>query len=138
MELDAHLAREDVRERRLAEPGRAAEQDVIERLAASARGLDEDPEVLLVLVLPDVLVERASGERGDRSASRPAVSLAARTRCSSGAGLAERGGDFFMERDGLPAQYGNPCSGTTAIVVLEASKSPPCGAPVKTTAAVLE
>ena len=55
---DAHLVREDVRERRLAEAGRAAEEDVIERLAAAARRLDEDPEVVLVLALPDVLVER--------------------------------------------------------------------------------
>ena len=61
-ELRAHLVGQDVRERRLAEAGRAAEEDVIERLAAAARGLDEDAQVLLVLLLADVLVERRRAE----------------------------------------------------------------------------
>jgi hypothetical protein len=62
VERDAHLLREDVRERRLSEAGRAAEKDVIERLFAAPRGLDEDLEVLLVLALADVLIERAGAE----------------------------------------------------------------------------
>ena len=44
--IDAELARDDLRERRLAEAGRPDEQHVIERLAARFRGLDEDVEVL--------------------------------------------------------------------------------------------
>src|SRR5262249_40468838 len=59
---DAHLFRDDVRERRLAEPGRAAKEDVIERLAALLRRLDEDAQVVLVVVLPHVLVERRRPE----------------------------------------------------------------------------
>ena len=71
-ELDAHLVREDVRERRLAEAGRPAEEDVIERLAALLRRLDEDAEVLLVLRLPDVVVEGPAGAACGRScASSP-------------------------------------------------------------------
>ena len=56
--LDPHLVGEDLGERRLAEAGGAAEKEVVERLAATARRLDEDAEVLLVLRLADVVVER--------------------------------------------------------------------------------
>ena len=41
-ETDAELARDDLRQRRLAEAGRADEQHVVERLAAALRGRDED------------------------------------------------------------------------------------------------
>ena len=41
-QVHAHLARDDVRERGLAEPRRAEEQHVVERLLALARRLDED------------------------------------------------------------------------------------------------
>jgi hypothetical protein len=47
----------------LPRPRRAAEEDVIERLLAPARGLDEDLQVLLVLRLADVLVERVGAEQ---------------------------------------------------------------------------
>ena len=63
VERDAHLVREDLRERRLAEARRTAEEHVIERLAALLRGLHEDAQVLLVLRLADVVVERARTER---------------------------------------------------------------------------
>src|SRR5262249_5163944 len=63
MERDAHLVREDLRERRLAEAGRPREEQVIERLAALLRRLDEDAQVVLVLRLPDVIVERRRTER---------------------------------------------------------------------------
>ena len=46
MEIDAELARDDLRQRRLAEARRADEQHVIERLAARFGGLDEDAEIL--------------------------------------------------------------------------------------------
>ena len=54
-EIDAELARHDLRQRRLAEPRRADEQHVIERLAPSPRRLDEHPEILARLLLADEL-----------------------------------------------------------------------------------
>ena len=59
----AELGGDDVGERGLAEPGRPGEQDVVERLAAAARRLDEDPELLGDLRLVDEVVEggRAQG-----------------------------------------------------------------------------
>jgi hypothetical protein len=59
----AELVRDDVRERRLAEPGRPAEEHVVQHVAARARGLDLDAQVLAHLLLSDVLVERARPER---------------------------------------------------------------------------
>ena len=53
-----HLAGHDVRQRRLSEPRRAGEENVVERLAAPARGRQEDGEVLADLVLSDVLGQR--------------------------------------------------------------------------------
>src|SRR5205085_7194882 len=58
VEGDAHLFRDDICERRLPEPGRTAEKNVIEGLFALSRRLDEDAQVVFVLVLSDVLVER--------------------------------------------------------------------------------
>ena len=49
----AELGGDDVGERGLAEPGRAGEQDVVERLAAPARRLDEDRQLLGDLDLVD-------------------------------------------------------------------------------------
>ena len=62
-DLRLHLAGDDVRERRLAETRRAAEEDVVERLLPLARGLQEDAERLLELRLPDELRQRARPER---------------------------------------------------------------------------
>ena len=59
VQLDAHLVREDVRERRLAEAGRAAEQDVIERLLRRRAASTKTRRFSLCFVLPDVVVERA-------------------------------------------------------------------------------
>jgi hypothetical protein len=53
LDIDAHLIGDHVRQRRLAKPGRAVEQNVIERLAAPTRGRDQYPEILLDLLLPD-------------------------------------------------------------------------------------
>ena len=39
---DAQFARDDLRQRRLAQTGRAVQQDVVQRLAARLRRLDED------------------------------------------------------------------------------------------------
>ena len=49
--------RDDVGERRLAEPGRAVQQHVIERFAALARRGDRHLQVLADAVLADVVVE---------------------------------------------------------------------------------
>ena len=66
MEIDAELARDDLRERRLAEAGRPDEQHVIERLAARFRGLDEDAEVLARRFLAGEIGEAAAGEPPSR------------------------------------------------------------------------
>ena len=63
-EIDAELARHDLGERGLAEAGRACEQDMVERLAAGAGGLDEHFEVGADLGLADELGERLRAERG--------------------------------------------------------------------------
>ena len=57
------LRRDHVREARLADAGRAEEQNVVERLAAGARGLDRHAQVGDHLRLADVLVETARAQR---------------------------------------------------------------------------
>src|SRR5471030_1231801 len=68
--VHAHLHGDDLREGRLAEPWRAVEQHVIERIAALARGLDEDAHLVLDRHLTDEVVERARSERGVGDALR--------------------------------------------------------------------
>ena len=60
----AQLVADDVRERRLAEPGRTVEQHVIERLAALPRRGDRHVEVLAHALLADVVGERARPQPG--------------------------------------------------------------------------
>ena len=62
-EADAHLAAEDLRQRGLAEAGRAGEQDVVERIAAIAGGGDEDFQVGLGRLLAGEIVERRRPQR---------------------------------------------------------------------------
>ena len=50
-QVDAHLARDDVRQRGLAQAGRAEQQHVIERLLALAGGLDENVQLAADLFL---------------------------------------------------------------------------------------
>ena len=78
-EIDAELARHDLRQRRLAEAGRADEQHVIERLAARLRRCDEDPEILARRFLPGEIREELGANRrlvlgalfgGDETAGR--------------------------------------------------------------------
>jgi len=57
LERGIHFVGDDVGQRRLAQPRRAVEQHVVERLAARARRLDGDLEVVLDLVLPDELAQ---------------------------------------------------------------------------------
>ena len=58
-----HLARDDVRERRLAEPGRSRQQHVVDRLAALLGRRERDRELLAHDLLPDELVELARAQR---------------------------------------------------------------------------
>ncbi len=55
---------DDLRQRGLAEAGRADEQHVVQRLAALARRLDEDREVLARLRLADEFGQRLRAQRG--------------------------------------------------------------------------
>ena len=57
-DVHAELARDDRRERRLAEAGRAVQQDVVGRLFAHPRRSQQHVEVRLDLGLPDVLGDR--------------------------------------------------------------------------------
>ena len=67
---DAQLVADDVRERRLAESGRAEEQHVIERLAALPRGRDRHVEIRAHALLADVVVERAAAAARLRTGRR--------------------------------------------------------------------
>ena len=62
-EVDAELARHDLRERGFAEPGRADEQHVVERFLARARRRDEHAEIGARLALADELVEALRAQR---------------------------------------------------------------------------
>src|SRR5690606_16154614 len=70
-EADAELARHDLRERRLAEPRRAMEQDMVERLAAASRRGDENSEIGAELRLADEIVERQRPQRRVHRIARP-------------------------------------------------------------------
>jgi hypothetical protein len=62
-EPDAHLARDDLRQRRLAEPRRAEEQHMVQRIAAPPRRLDEHAQILARRLLPDELVQALGAQR---------------------------------------------------------------------------
>ena len=62
-ERHVELARDDVGERGLAEPGRPGEQHVVERLAAPAGRLDEERELVLELLLADEVLEPRRAQR---------------------------------------------------------------------------
>ena len=64
-EADAELARDDLRQRRLAEAGRAVQQHVVERLAPRPRRLDEDAAgCRAARPLADEVVERRRPQAG--------------------------------------------------------------------------
>ena len=60
---DLHLVGDDVRERRLAQSGRAAEQDVIQHVVALLGRFQRDPQRLLGALLADVFIEAAGAQR---------------------------------------------------------------------------
>src|SRR2546428_2875463 len=61
-DVRAHLVSDHVRQRRLAQPGRPVQQDVVERLAALLGGLDADPQAFHDLGLADAFVQRLRAE----------------------------------------------------------------------------
>ncbi len=63
-EADSELAGDDLGERRLAEAGRAEEEDMVERVAAALRRLDEDPKIFPRRFLADEIVERLGTQSG--------------------------------------------------------------------------
>ncbi len=63
LETDAKLVRDHVRERGLAETGRAEDQDMVERLATIARRLDEDLHLRLHRRLANIVDERLRPHR---------------------------------------------------------------------------
>jgi hypothetical protein len=69
-QVDLHLVGDDVRQRGLAEPRRAEDQGVVQRLAAAAGGADEDLHLLAHRRLADVVRELA---RADRAVQRAVV-----------------------------------------------------------------
>ena len=92
-DADTELVAHDLRERRLAEPGRPGEQDVVERLAARLRRVERDLQLLLDPLLPDEVGERARPQRPldlllgvaehRRQELRHAAFLSTRRTCSS-------------------------------------------------------
>ena len=92
---DAELLADHVGEARLAEAGRAGEQDVVERLAARASRRERDRELLLDPLLADEVVEPLRPERavelllvdlqvGGEELGHAAFRRATRTRSSAG------------------------------------------------------
>ncbi len=64
VQVHPHLGGDDAGERGLAEPGRPGEQQVVDRLATVAGGLEHDREVLLELALADELGEGTRPQPG--------------------------------------------------------------------------
>ena len=62
-ERDVELGGEDLRQRRLPQPGRAGQQDVVECLAACSRRLQRHRELLLELLLADEVAEALWSQR---------------------------------------------------------------------------
>ena len=65
-QADAELLADDLGERRLPEPRRPGEEDVVERVVPAAGGLERDPQLLLDPLLADEVVEAPGAERALR------------------------------------------------------------------------
>jgi hypothetical protein len=74
-----------VRQRGLAQAGRAEQQHVVERLAALARRADEDFELLAHLGLADVFVEQLGPQARSMASSLGEAGAADTTRWGAGA-----------------------------------------------------
>ena len=84
-ERDVELGGDDLRQRGLAEAGRAGQQHVVERLAARRAACDRDRELVLDRVLADELVEPPRAQRGVGSSSSGACGLRALDAVGAGA-----------------------------------------------------
>jgi hypothetical protein len=62
-DADAELLTDDVGKARLAEPRRADEQNVVQRLVAALRGVERDRKLLLDPLLPNELAQSARPQR---------------------------------------------------------------------------
>ena len=85
-EIDAQFARDDLRQRGLAQPRRPDEQHMIERFLARPRRLDEHRKVRARLLLADELGEPLRAQRGFRAVFVAALRRHGRRRgreCSS-------------------------------------------------------
>ena len=87
----AELARHDLRKRRLAEPGRADEQHMVERLLARPRGLDENGEVRARLLLADEFGEALRAQRASAPSSSRRSAVTRRAVRARGCGRAQFG-----------------------------------------------
>ena len=95
------------RQRRLAEPRRAVEQDVLERFVAAARRVDRDLEVVDDRRLADVLVERARPQRrADHFVFDRCAAARPRVRARPRPVRARRGASATRSRRGLDAAAG--------------------------------
>ena len=83
----------------LPRPGRAGEQDVVERVAARDGGLDRDRELLLQRRLADEVLEAARPQRAvELELVLDALRASGCAGGSSGAGRAQRVGDEVLRR----------------------------------------
>src|SRR5579859_1705205 len=61
-QADTHLNSDDVTERGFAQPRRAVQQDVIDRFVALARRFQQDAQIILDLLLPDIFRQAARAQ----------------------------------------------------------------------------
>ena len=125
----AELGGDDVGERGLAEPGRAGEQDVVERLAAPPRRLDEDRQLVGDLTLVDE-VGRAAAAAASGRGPRPrlgarVVRSAARRRPAIAASLSGIRSIAIAHRTASPTRRRDRCAAPTATAPRRSRRSPP-------------
>jgi hypothetical protein len=98
-EAHAQLARDDLRQRGLAQAGRAVQQHVVQRLAARARGLDEDGQVLAQQLLAGEVVQAL---RAQADLAGILVLAFAAGQAFAHAGLRRRSGRLTARSPGSP------------------------------------
>ena len=99
-DADAELLADDLRERGLAEAGRAREQDVVERLAARLRRVERDRELLLHALLADEVRSDCGRSERSSSSSGSSRSTGATNRLAHAACL-QRGAHLLLDRQRL-------------------------------------
>ena len=62
LDVDPEFGSDDVGQGGLSQPRGSAEKDMVQRLSPVLGGLDEDPEVILHFLLPDVFLQRSGAE----------------------------------------------------------------------------